>query len=219
MWRLMANQRLSYNDTGRRALTSSYPHFPKNIFLRVNFLERFPHVRRRGATLSVSSLPQFVNDPEPAVSLETLFTESAPDLSLYFQRRHASGIDDLVQETFLQMARFIDRGNHVTCMRGYLFGIARRLSQSAWTQNQREKLQPLDSDAGEISAPIADDRIAAARETIAALPDLQREILDLRFSLNLSYAEIAEALHIPIGTVRSRLHSAISVVRQRLETD
>ena len=155
-----------------------------------------------------------MNDPEPAVSLETLFTESAPDLSLYFQRRHASGIDDLVQETFLQMARFIDRGNHVTCMRGYLFGIARRLSQSAWTQNQ-----PLDSDAGEISAPIADDRIAAARETIAALPDLQREILDLRFSLSLSYAEIAEALHIPIGTVRSRLHSAISVVRQRLETD
>ena len=39
--------------------------------------------------------------------LERLFTESAGDLTRYFARRHggAEGVQDLVQETFLEMAR------------------------------------------------------------------------------------------------------------------
>ena len=57
----------------------------------------------------------------------------------------------------------------------------------------------------------------AARETIAGLPPLQREILDLRFQHDLSYAEIAEVLGVPVGTVRSRLHNAMQLLRERLE--
>ena len=58
------------------------------------------------------------------------------------------------------------------------------------------------------ASPVPDDRIEAAREMIAALPPLQREILDLRFSQQLSYAEIAEILDIPAGSVMSRLYHA-----------
>ena len=54
---------------------------------------------------------------------------------------------------------------------------------------------------------------------IEQLPALQREILDLRFYHSLSYAEMAEALEVPIGTVRSRLHNAISLIRKRIEED
>jgi RNA polymerase sigma-70 factor (ECF subfamily) len=61
--------------------------------------------------------------------------------------------------------------------------------------------------------------VEAARETISALEPVQREILDLRFAQGLSYAEIAEALGIPIGTVRSRLHHAVAEVRHRLESE
>jgi threonine synthase len=46
------------------------------------------------------------------------------------------------------------------------------------------------------------------REVIAGLPQLQREILDLRFQHDLSYAEIAEVLDIKHGTVMSRLSRA-----------
>lgn len=152
--------------------------------------------------------------------LEQLFSESAGDLTRYFSRRHEmeATVQDLVQETFLQMARGLKEGRQFKCARGYLFGIARHLSQAAWTE--QNKIVPFNIDAQEVSSPPpTDDRIDAARETIAGLDSLQREILDLRFSQGLSYAEMAEALSIPIGTVRSRLHHAIAEVRHRLESE
>lgn len=150
--------------------------------------------------------------------LERLFTESAGDLTRYFTRRQGGeeGVQDLVQETFLQMARGLREGKTPKCARGYLFGIARHLSQAAWSRRW-DNVVPFDAAAiAETAAPAEDERVAAARETISALEPLQREILDLRFAQGLSYAEIAEALGIPIGTVRSRLHHAIAEVRRRL---
>jgi len=153
--------------------------------------------------------------------LERLFTESATDLARYFSRRHGVGdlVQDLVQETFLQLARGLRAGRQYKCARGYLFGIARHLSQAAWTERGRNVVVPFEPATEEVPAAAPDERIAAARETIAALPSLQREILELRFSQGLSYAEIAEALEIPIGTVRSRLHHAIAEVRTHLEIE
>lgn len=154
-------------------------------------------------------------------NLERLFIESAGDLTRYFSRRHGVGewVQDLVQETFLQMARGLKGGRQLRCARGYLFGIARHLSQAAWTKRAENKIVPFDAGITEVAVPADDDRISAARETIAALEPIQREILDLRFSQGLSYAEIAEALGIPIGTVRSRLHHAVAEVRHRLESE
>ena len=43
---------------------------------------------------------------------------------------------------------------------------------------------------------------------MAQLPDAQREVLVLRHWLDLSYDEIAEAIHLPSKTVKSRLFSA-----------
>lgn len=151
--------------------------------------------------------------------LERLFTESVGDLTRYFARRHGGeeGVQDLVQETFLQMARGMRDGKSPKCARGYLFGIARHLSQAAWSE--RAEVIPLNAEMHEVVAPVDDERVAAARETISALEPVQREILDLRFAQGLSYAEIAEALSIPIGTVRSRLHHAVAEVRHRLETE
>jgi RNA polymerase sigma-70 factor, ECF subfamily len=154
-------------------------------------------------------------------NLERLFAESAGDLARYFARRHGVGelAHDLVQETFLQMARGVQAGRRFACARGYLFGIARHLSQAAWTTRGQEILVPFEPEAANIAAPVPDERLAAARETISSLAPLQREILDLRFSQGLSYAEIAEALEIPVGTVRSRLHNAIAEVRARLDSN
>ncbi len=50
----------------------------------------------------------------------------------------------------------------------------------------------------------------------AALPGEDRDVLLLWTYPQLSYAEIAAALDIPVGTVRSRLHRARHRVRDRL---
>jgi RNA polymerase sigma-70 factor, ECF subfamily len=161
-------------------------------------------------------------DNQPASSLlERLFAESAAELTRFFSRRHTGEetVRDLVQETFLQMARGLRDGKTPKCARGYLFGIARHLSHAAWKDREEGRVLPFDGDPPEVAAPAGDDRVEAARETISMLEPVQREILDLRFAQGLSYAEIAEALGIPVGTVRSRLHHAVAEVRRRLESD
>ena len=145
--------------------------------------------------------------------VEQLYLKSREALTSYFLRRHGSiqTAEDLLQETFLRLMRQVDRCLSTASPRGYLFGIARHVSADAWRRVKPDIEMP---------SPVEPDaRLAAARETIASLPALQREILDLRFQHDLSYAEIAEALDIPLGTVRSRLHNALEMVRERLEGD
>lgn len=163
-----------------------------------------------------------MNEAKPqAADLEGVFRQCAKDLTAYFARRHGGTetADDLVQESFLQLARRLRAGEKVVSPRAYLFGVARHVSL-AFFRKQRRAAEPLDEAAAEGAAgPEPDARLEAARETIASLPALQREILDLRFAHDLSYAEIALALGIPVGTVRSRLHNALALVRRRLEAD
>lgn len=150
--------------------------------------------------------------------LERLFRDAADDLKRYFVRRHGDGGEapqDLVQETFLEMAKGLERGGKPGSLRAYLFGIARHVSLAAWKRRDRESVcrpEPVEA----MAAPASDDRVEMAREVIESLPPLQREILELRFTQQLSYAEIAESLGIPVGTVRSRLHHAITMVRERI---
>lgn len=157
-------------------------------------------------------------DPKTA-ELETLFRECAKDLSAYFARRHGGtgAADDLVQESFLQLARQVRSGQALSSPRGYLFGIARHVSLAFFRKHGRP-VEPLE-EVSDVASTEPDDRLEAAREIIASLPPLQREILDLRFAHDLSYAEIAAALRVPVGTVRSRLHHALALLRERLEND
>ena len=156
---------------------------------------------------------------QPVTDVEQLYRQNRAILSGYFRRRHSSShtAEDLVQETFFQLMRRVDRCRASTSPRGYLFGIARHVSLDAWRRAKR----PEETDVllESVAAAEPNPRLAAARETIAALPALQREVLDLRFQHDLSYAEIAEALGVPIGTVRSRLHNALELLRERLERD
>jgi len=60
------------------------------------------------------------------------------------------------------------------------------------------------------------EQLAHLRQSLAELPDEMREILLLRDFHDLPYAEIAQVLDVPPGTVMSRLHRARSALRDRL---
>ncbi len=60
------------------------------------------------------------------------------------------------------------------------------------------------------------EQLAHLRRALAELPDQMREIILLRDFHDLPYAEIAQVLDIPPGTVMSRLHRARSALRGRL---
>lgn len=156
---------------------------------------------------------------QPPADVEQLYRDSRETLTAYFLRRHRSAhaAEDLLHETFLQLMRRVDRCRAARSPQAYLFGIARHVSADAWRRAKPPAVE--DTLLLSAAAPDPDRRLLAARETIAGLPPLQREILDLRFQHDLSYVEIAEVLGVPVGTVRSRLHNAMQLLRERLEEE
>ena len=59
---------------------------------------------------------------------------------------------------------------------------------------------------------------AVVRTGISELPDHEREVIVLGYSLDLSQSQIAERLDTPLGTVKSRTRRAMAQLRMRLGT-
>ncbi len=58
----------------------------------------------------------------------------------------------------------------------------------------------------------------AVQQALSRLSGKLRAVVVLRYYLQLSYAEIAQILNIPVGTVKSRLDLALKTLRQELLT-
>ena len=125
---------------------------------------------------------------------------------------------DVLQDTFVYFVRKFP-GFVLTCqLRSFLYPVVKNLSLTARMKASRYKSE--DELFREIEAPApADDSFGEAlRHAIRSLPEAHREVLLLRFMEDMSLAEIAEALNIPLGTAKSRLHHAIESLRQNPQT-
>lgn len=125
--------------------------------------------------------------------------------------------DDLVQDTLERALRKW----HLYDERGSLRSWLLALMHNRWvSQLRREQpYQPWDDD---LAAPLADTslQLALRLDTERALERLapaQRAVLLLVVAEELSYAEVAAVLDIPIGTVMSRLSRARGAMRAQME--
>lgn len=135
---------------------------------------------------------------------------------------------DLAQDAFVRAYRAMGRFDTNMPFYPWLHRIVRNVCLNHLKRRHRrgetsldalvdEGYDPTDSaDDPERAAEVADER-ARILAAMATLPGPQQEILRLRHLLELSYAEIAETLGVPIGTVMSRLHGARRALRQALE--
>jgi RNA polymerase sigma-70 factor (ECF subfamily) len=146
--------------------------------------------------------------------IEALYRETGPQLLVFLSQRvgESGGAQDLLQETFAAALRNPERLRATRSARAYLFGIARHLAASDRRRSARS-FQPLPANLA-AEETISDPRLEWLRAGIARLKPEFREALELRLQHELSYEEMAEALDLPIGTVRSRLHNAVSQLRR-----
>lgn len=144
--------------------------------------------------------------------LETLYRLHAADLLRFLERRCAGAgePEDLLQQTFVEAARHADRWRTARSARAWLFGVARHVAMAAARRLRLRATRALPAELASETAGEPDPRLEALREAMNALSPTQRETLELRIRDGLSYAEIAEMLDVPIGTVRSRLHQAVA---------
>jgi RNA polymerase sigma-70 factor, ECF subfamily len=148
-------------------------------------------------------------------AFEEIFARHRDALHGFFRRRLAnpSQADDLTQETFLALLRGSARYEPRALVRTYLYAIALKLLYSA---RRKREWVPLETDIPAASA--ADDSLWI-RQALSRLESEEREILMLREYEQLSYAEIAELLRMPVNTVRSRLFRSRMALRSRLEPE
>jgi len=155
--------------------------------------------------------------------LEQAWAGIADRLRAYFVcRAGPTDADDLLQDCFLRAMGswngFAGRGR----CEGWLWRIAVRTAADAYRRRPRGTApwpDGFDPAAPQAAATAEAGPSAEAEAVWAAVGRLdppQREVLALRFAADLSYAEIADALDVPVGTVRSRLHRAIAGVRDRI---
>ncbi|MDP6444634.1 MAG: RNA polymerase sigma factor [Pirellulaceae bacterium] len=133
--------------------------------------------------------------------------------------------DDLTQETLLTFARapdnFAGRSHVYTWLYGILINLERRERRRAGIR--RRKLQVLRQNHEETVEPSASAPLEVREwqgslwERVADLPDGQRQALVLRFSENLQYDEIADAMDIPLGTAKSRVHHGLRALRKNMQ--
>ena len=155
---------------------------------------------------------------------------------LYRYLRRQVGADlaaDLAAETFV--TAFARRGSYrqeSADARPWLYGIAHNLLRNH-QRRQRRRLaayarhgaEPVADAAAEAEFTLADARadssavIVRLEQILARMPERDREVLQLFAWAGMSYAEVAQALRIPVGTVRSRLNRARRELRALLEND
>ncbi|MHC4499386.1 MAG: RNA polymerase sigma factor [Planctomycetota bacterium] len=154
--------------------------------------------------------------------VEELWTNAAGKVRAYVVCVCGSRTDaeDILQDCYLRAVRGWSRFDGRGSRQAWLFGIAKKACADWYRQkNRRASVVSVESpdEFGDNSLERRDtDQIELIWEAIEDLDAEQREVVHLRFAAELSYAEIAQTLAIPVGTVRSRLHRGLKAVREQI---
>jgi RNA polymerase sigma-70 factor, ECF subfamily len=137
----------------------------------------------------------------------------------FFSRRVADSAraEELTQETFVALFRAAKRYEPRAQFRSYLYAIAFRILRTDRRKSQfRALFFGATSQAESAITKNRTDNELWVRNALKRLDPTDREIVMLREYQQLSYAEIAALLRIPLNTVRSRLFRAREALRDLL---
>jgi len=142
-------------------------------------------------------------------AFEELYNANARKVFAYLRARNIDRetAADVLQETFT--AAWRDAGKY----RGgakpltWLIAIARHKLADEMRARQRARASPPEESSGSHDPAAEAGERLSVRQAVQELSDGHRELLHLVFVLGMSYAEAAEVLQVPEGTVKSRMFS------------
>jgi RNA polymerase sigma factor (sigma-70 family) len=165
--------------------------------------------------------------PYPALTLadlDGLVRAHGRRLRHFIRRRvaNADDVEDLLQDTYLEALRCLDRFQGASRPETWLFGIAVNLVRGHYKRNAHRPLFEDELEEEIRETELAQDPLEAIARMQAItrleraadrLPLDTRRVLTLVLDEHLSYEEAADRLCIPVGTVRSRLSRARAALR------
>lgn len=144
----------------------------------------------------------------------------------------AGEAEDVIQETFIKAYLALNSFRGDAAFSTWLYRIAINTAKRFLVRSNRRKSQfgaPLEDEQDKLhhesetdldtpDAKLESKQILALLDAaLDALPEDQRTSLVLRELEGLSYEEIAEQMHCPVGTVRSRIHRARDSIAAKLK--
>ena len=143
---------------------------------------------------------------------------------------HPGSVDDVAQEAFLKAYRALPGFKREARFSSWLYQIAVNLCRDRLRRRKGRSLVSLDA-LEEVGPVIAGRGLAAhdlveqldlrraVRRAVGALSEEQREVLILKEYQGLTFLEIAQALDLPVSTVKTRLYRGLGQLRLRLEDE
>jgi RNA polymerase sigma-70 factor (ECF subfamily) len=147
--------------------------------------------------------------------------------------RDKNDAEDLTQEAFIKAFNSLQSFNTDYAFSTWLYKIA---SNNCIDYLRKRRLKTVSIDApvqtrdGEVQMEIADpsavrpdvpltsaERTHVLQEAIKNLPDKYRIVIEMRHTQELEYADIAEKLGLPLGTVKAHLFRARALLLKRLQ--
>jgi RNA polymerase sigma-70 factor, ECF subfamily len=180
----------------------------------------------RAVDLSSSDKQRFQEDALPL--LDSLYAGALR------MTRNPADAEDLVQDTMLRAYRAFDRFEPGTNLKAWLFRIMTNAYINTYRKKQREpkkvsqdevedfdlyrELKDHDPQLSETPETIVLDSLVDSdiTDAIDALPEQFRLAVILSDVEDFSYAEMAEIMDVPLGTVMSRLHRGRKALQKRL---
>lgn len=153
----------------------------------------------------------------------TLFTRHIDGVSRFFLSKVATGVDDLVQRSFLAL---LERSAEIpggVPVRAYLFGIARNLLlrrfRDEYRRGEFDELRTSVADLGGSPSALVGHRqqLQVLHAGLQSLPIDLQIALELFYWESLSAGEIGVVLGLPEGTVRSRLRRARELLGEAVQ--
>ncbi|MBB6410228.1 sigma-70 family RNA polymerase sigma factor [Mesorhizobium sangaii] len=122
--------------------------------------------------------------------------------------------DDIANEVFLELWRQAPSFEGRSEVSTWLLGIARfkalsslRKKKEDWIDDEAAAAVPDSADTPEV-VTMKEDKAAALRRFVDALPEEHRTVIDLAYYHGQSVGEIGEVLGIPVATVKTRMFYA-----------
>ncbi len=153
-------------------------------------------------------------------AMEQLLAAAQPDIRRYARMscRHASDIDDAVQDALWLVYRRVGTLRVVTSFSGWLMMVVRRecsrLARRA--MGRSDEIETIANDARFAARPVDELRLDLAA-AIHSLPDHYRAIIIMRDVEECTIDEIGRSQNLTREAVKARLHRARGLVREYMK--
>jgi RNA polymerase sigma-70 factor (ECF subfamily) len=134
----------------------------------------------------------------------------------------ADDADDAAQEVFIRAHRALDRFDESRPVRPWLMAIAANTARNRRRSIRRAAAALRRVIVAEQSVSIDDERALEAQaiwQAVRRLNTADQEVIYLRYFLELSVSEAAQAMNVEEGTVKSRLSRALGRLREVIKRD